>query len=199
MWFAIAVVRNAFQIGWFVSERNEEREKEGKEFGWRTKIRFINRMGIGNGLKSRIIKQQQQWSGNKDNGKTKRKAKNYFVDVINTSNANANAAQCEWIRAAFWYFYGYGWLVGWLVSVYAFFVPFYSCLFCFFWFLLFDAKSHAIELGLCILLCAMLLLSKTKDLIQHTNNTISFNTLCDILFVWAIQVFGWILVLMLWF
>lgn len=90
-------------------------------------------------------------------------------------------------------------MVGWLVSVYAFFVPFYSCLFCFFWFLLFDAKSHAIELGLCILLCAMLLLSKTKDLIQHTNSTISFNTLCDILFVWAIQVFGWILVLMLWF
>lgn len=112
MWFAIAVVRNAFQIGWFVSERNEEREKEGKEFGWRTKIRFINRMGIGNGLKSRIIKQQQQWSENKGNGKTKRKTKNYFVDVINTSNANANAAQCEWIRAAFWYFYGYGWLVG---------------------------------------------------------------------------------------
>lgn len=153
MWFAIAVVRNAFQIGWFVSERNEEREKEGKEFGWRTKIRFINRMGIGNGLKSRIIKQQQQWSGNKDNGKTKRKAKNYFVDVINTSNANANAAQCEWIRAAFWYFYGYGWLVGWWVCMLFLylFIRAYFAFFCFCY-----STQSRMQLNLACVFCSVL-------------------------------------------
>lgn len=45
-------------------------------------------------------------------------------------------------------------------------VPFDT--FCFIWFWLIDAMSQTIELGLCILLCAILVLSKSKDpTIQH--------------------------------
>lgn len=63
--------------------------------------------------------------------------------------------------------YGYGWYECVYVCL-LLIVPFLFVFSLFYFgFLLFDAESYTIEFGLCVLLCAMMLLSKTNDAIQH--------------------------------